>query len=97
MKKFVFTFTALVFFSSGVYAFNYDSRCPSNQFRGTPLVNPAPTLNGSPQAYQDMVNANYYSKRNRINVNHRYYNGDSNNVSPRKVRKHGSAANKRRH
>lgn len=96
MKKIVLTLAALMFFSLGAHAFNYDSRYPSNEFGGTPLVNRVPTANGSAQAYQDMVNANYYRDMNRININHRYYDNESSNVSPRKARKHGSAANKRK-
>lgn len=96
MKKIVFTLAALMFFSLGAHAFNYNSTYPSNQFGGTPLVNPQPTLNGSTQAYQDRMYAENYRRMNEVNINHRYYN-DKSNVSPRKARKHGSAANKRKH
>lgn len=94
MKKFIFTLAALMFFSLSAHAFNYNSNCPSNEFGGRPLVNPAPTLNGSAKAYQDRLDAENYRRMNSVNINHRNYNNASNNTSPRKARKHGSAANK---
>lgn len=99
MKKFIFTLAAMMFITLGAHAFNYDSNGPSNSFGGNlNLFNTTPTMGGSAEAYQNAVNASYYRGMNEVNVNH-YYNDDnsSKNVSPRKQRKHGSAANKRRH
>lgn len=100
MKKFIFTLAAMMFITLGAHAFNYDSNGPSNAFGGNMnLFNTTPTIGGSAEAYQNALNASYYGKMNEVNVNH-YYNDDdssSKNVSPRKQRKHGSAANKRRH
>lgn len=90
MKKIIFTLSALVMVSLSANAYNYNSAYPSNNFGGNVNLFPtSATLNGSSQAYQDALNASYQ---------HNYYDEGYRRPDkpPRKPRKHGSAANKRR-
>ncbi len=90
MKKFIFTLFALMIFTLSANAYNYNSAGPSNAFGGNINLFPtSATLNGSSQAYTDALNASYQ--------NNGYEDGYRRpHKPPRKPRKHGSAANKRR-
>ncbi len=83
MKKFLLTLTALMFFTLGAQAYNYNTNAyPSNNFGGRTSLSPkVPTANGSAQAYQDMVNASYMRSANSHRV---YYYDHSGSDKPSK-------------
>ncbi len=93
MKKCIFTLLALMFFALGAQAFNYNTAGPSNDFGGrTNLYPPA----SSYQAYDDYRRSTNYARANKMQVDINYNDNSSATPSPRKQRKHGSAANKNR-